>query len=245
MIDTEVFILAGGHGRRLASDRPKALTDVAGRPILDHLLSQLNHQGFARFSVALGAHLEPFATHFRLPIADPQSTPRFHSVHVGNQAVKLRLLDTGQCDTGGRLGRLRPLIRDTSVLTWCDALSDVQMPAVIEFHRQSRPWVSVVAVNPSSRFGQLQLAGDRVVGFEEKPRLDDEWISSGYFVIEPDVVALIDDDHCSFERDVLPRLADGGRLNAWRHRGFWQCMDTPGDRHELDRRLRQSGKDCS
>lgn len=148
----------------------------------------------------------------------------------------MRLIETGvQTQTGGRLKRLDGLLRRTFVLCWADGLCDADLAAMIAFHRAHGRAASVLAVHPPARFGHLQLSGDRVTDFAEKPQCLQEWINGGIFVLEPTVLELIDGDESSFERDVLPKLAAQDQLRAYRHLGYWQCMDTPAEHAELDR----------
>jgi glucose-1-phosphate cytidylyltransferase len=144
---------------------------------------------------------------------------------------KIDLIDTGHDTmTGGRLKRLRNLLDDTFIFTYGDGLANVDLRRLVEFHRSHRKLATVTAVKPPSRFGLLQIEETRVTSFNEKPRNPDDWINGGYFVLEPGVIDYIDGDATSWERDPCQRLARNGELCAYRHDGYWQCVDTL---HEL------------
>lgn len=233
----ETVILAGGQGTRLGAGVPKALAQVGGQPLLSHLLQLLTRSDLGSVSIAVGSSAGEFARALDLPCADPKSAPQHQSIELPsglNTAV--RLLQSGSdTQTGGRLARLKPLLQRTFVLCWADGLCDVDLAAMVAFHRAHGCAASVLAVHPPARFGHLRLSGDRVAEFVEKPQQPQEWINGGFFVLEPSVLDLIDGDHCSFERQVLPALAADDQLRAYRHSGYWQCMDTPAEHAELDR----------
>lgn len=219
----QVAILAGGLGTRmgdLTATRPKALVEIMGAPIIRRVMDGFVAHGHDDFVIALGHHGDLIRDHFSRP--GPAKVPR--------------LVDTGaSTDTGGRLRRLRQwLEHERFFLTWCDGIGDIDVDALLAFHRAHGRLATLTTVQPPSRFGCLALDGDRVVAFEEKPRHGGVWINAAYFVLEPAVFDLIDGDATSFERDVLPKLARDDQLRAWRHHGFWQCMDTPEDRDALE-----------
>lgn len=230
----QAVILAGGRGSRLAAGCPKPLAPIGGRPVLWHVVRLLNAQGIDDVLVALGHHAAEIVRALA-PAAGMAGTVVCDAAALG-LAGRLRLVDTGtEADTAGRLARLRPHLGAAAfLLAWCDGLADLDLAALLAHHRRCRRLVTVAAVHPPSRFGHLVLDGDRAVGFREKPRLDDQWINGGFFVVEPEVLSWIAGEAASWERDVLVRLAAADQLAAYRHEGFWQCLDTVRDQEELE-----------
>lgn len=226
----KVAILAGGKGTRLAGNgamRPKCLTEIGDRPLLWHIARYYEHFGFSDLVVALGhrggAVREWLAEH--LSSAGPNRLEG-----------RIDLVDTGEdTATGGRIRRLAPhLGGETFMLTWCDGLSDLDLRQLLAFHRSHGRLATVTAVHPPPRFGRLALDGARVVRYREKPRDRDEWVSGAYFVLEPGVIDYIAGDDTQWEAEPLERLAAEGELMAYRHEGFWDCLDTPADHERLE-----------
>jgi glucose-1-phosphate cytidylyltransferase len=225
----KVAILAGGRGSRLAEltrDTPKPLVRIGGRPIIWHIMKHYSHYGFTDFTIALGYRAGAMARWFH---------------GNGGNGWHVDLLRTGlKTDTGGRIRRLEPHMGNgTFMLTWCDGLSDLNLRSLLEFHLKHGRLATVTAVRPPPRFGHLTLRGDRVVSFEEKPPVRDEWINGAFFVLEPGVFDYIEGDNSKWERGPLESLAREGELMAYRHEGFWQCMDTKHERDQLDRLWRE------
>jgi len=230
-----VVILAGGKGSRLGplTDRlPKPMVEIGGTPILVHIMRSYAAAGFRDFVVALGHRGEVVRDHFE---ADPGA-----GIVAGREGGpdadwSVRLVDTGEeTGTGGRLTRLAPLLDETFMLTWGDGLSDVDPRELVSFHRAHGALATVTAVHPPPRFGRLELEGDRVVSFAEKAPVPELWINGAFFVLEPEVIDYVEDDATMLEEAPLERLASEGELRAFRHEGFWQCMDTPADRERLE-----------
>lgn len=237
----KVAILAGGLGTRLAEEtdiRPKPMVEIGGRPILWHIMRHYSHFGFDEFVVALGYkgdHIRRYfaeylanASNLRIDLRD--GTSELH----GDQEVEkwlVDLIETGRwTNTGGRIKRLAPhLDDDTFLLTWGDQVSDLNLHALLDFHRSHGKLLTVTGVHPPPRFGQLVLDGDQVVDFTEKP-IDSGWINGAYFVCEPGVFDYIDGDETQWEKAPMEALARDGQLMAFRHEGYWQCMDTIRDR---------------
>jgi glucose-1-phosphate cytidylyltransferase len=236
----KVVVLAGGLGTRLSEEtelKPKPMVEIGSRPILWHIMKHYAHHGFGEFVVALGYKGETVKRYF----VDYHALSGSMSIDLSRGSIqtherecedwKVHLIDTGERSmTGGRLRRLAPWLRGgTFLLTYGDGVSDVDIPALVRFHRRSGCMATVTAVRPPARFGGLVFDGDRVSAFAEKSQVEEGWINGGFMVCEPDILDLIDDDATVLETDVLERLARIGQLAAYRHNGFWQCMDTLRD----------------
>jgi glucose-1-phosphate cytidylyltransferase len=242
----KVAILAGGRGTRLGNRPeapPKPLVEIGGRPILWHVLMQFRHQGFDDFIIALGhrgAEIEAYVRHLAererglaLRAAGPGEGDEDQALHGG---WRVRLVHTGrERSNGSRLLRLKPwLDRDSFLMAWSDGLSDIDLRALAACHRAERRLVTLAAVHPPSRFGMLHLEGSRITSFEEKPRLHQLWINGAFFAADPAIFDQLTPEGCSLESDVLPRLTAEDELTAYRHEGFWDCMDTPADQERLE-----------
>ncbi len=238
-------ILAGGLGTRLAEEtevRPKPMVEVGGRPILWHIMSHYASHWVTEFVVALGYKSEAIKRFF----VDYTQVIGSLSVNLGRGEVTqhepsgvdwtVHLIDTGlNTNTGGRVKRVAPWLTDgTFMLTYGDGVSDVDVQALLRFHRAAGRLATVTAVRPPARFGGLEFDGDLVRSFTEKPQTGEGWINGGFFVLEPKVLDYIGGDGDSFENDVLPRLVADGQLAAYRHDKFWQCMDTLRDKRQLE-----------
>jgi glucose-1-phosphate cytidylyltransferase len=241
----KVAILAGGMGSRMSENgqaKSKALAEIGENPILWHLIKYYQHYGFTESVIALGYMAGAIQSYFenagyqRLPTNGTGQTQRWR-----NGALDVTLVDTGpDTENGGRIKRLAPYLSDgTFMLTWCDGLADVDLPRLIEFHRSHGRLATLTAVHPPGRFGRLSMVGDRVSEFSEKTVSEDEWINGAFFVLEPEVFDYIEGDQTQFERDTLARLAREGQLMAYRHRSFWQCMDTMKEQRALDAMWRE------
>ena len=241
----KVAILAGGLGSRLQEEtttRPKPMVEIGGKPILWHILNLYAAHGFDEFVVALGYKGESikeyflnfFALNNDLTVDLSSGATR---VHRGNgPSWKVHLVDTGHStQTGGRVGRLRPHLKDgTFMLTYGDGVADLDLRKLLEFHRSHGKLATVTAVRPPSRFGSFILEGPRIARFEEKPQTGEGWINGGFFVLEPSVLDLIEGDDTVWERAPMEKLAAAGELMAYRHDGFWQAMDTLRERRLLE-----------
>jgi glucose-1-phosphate cytidylyltransferase len=213
-----VVILCGGRGTRLrerTESVPKALVEIGGRPILWHVIQIYAAQGFGRFLLATGYMGEAVAE-----FAASADWPRDVSVDC---------VDTGlDTPTGGRVARLGERLADEPFcLTYADGVADVDLAAQLDFHRGHEGLTTMTVVRPRLQWGVAELDGDRVAGFVEKPR-SEHWINGGFFCLEPGALSYLDED-CVLEREPLQRLAADGQLRAFRHEGFWDCMDTYKD----------------
>ena len=242
----KVAILAGGLGSRLAEEteaKPKPMVDIGGRPILWHIMQHYGCYGHKEFHIALGykgdAIKRFFLDHHTLSgdIFVDLSTGRAKVTSPAVADWKVHLAETGDATlTGGRIKRLeRVLSEDTFLLTYGDGVSNVPLDQLIEFHRRQRRLATVTAVRPPARFGGIEFDGDRVKGFIEKAQIHEGWINGGFMVLEPEIFRYLENgDHAVLETDLLERLAEEGQLSAYRHDGFWQCMDTLRDKRYLE-----------
>ncbi len=242
----KVAILAGGRGTRLSEEtdiRPKPMVEIGGRPILWHIMKYYEAYGFDEFVIALGYkgdYIKKWMVDFASLTSNLTVDFRDCSVHRHESTPprwKVDLIDTGlSTQTGGRIKRLAPYLGNgTFMLTWGDGVSNVDLHRLLEFHRSHGKIATLTAVQPPARFGHLQLEANEVVDFTEKPDTGaGYWINGAFFVLEPEVFDYIDGDETIFEREPMTRLAHDGQLMAYRHQGFWQCMDTIRDREYLE-----------
>ncbi|HEY2955089.1 MAG TPA: glucose-1-phosphate cytidylyltransferase [Candidatus Eisenbacteria bacterium] len=241
----KAVILAGGLGTRISEEshlRPKPMIEIGGKPLLWHILKGYGAQGIHEFVVCLGYRgymiKEYFANYF-LHSSDVTFDLARNKVEVHQnsaEAWRVTLVDTGvDTMTGGRLRRVRSFVGDEPFcFTYGDGVSDVDLKALIEFHRRSGSKATLTAVQPAGRFGALALKDDRVNLFEEKPAGDRAWVNGGFFVLSPAVFDYLEGDHTVWEREPLERLSREGQLTAYRHRGFWLAMDTVRDKNQLE-----------
>jgi len=241
----KVIVLAGGLGTRLAEEtdvRPKPMVEIGGRPILWHILRMYDHHGFRDFTIALGYRGE-FIKRFFLDYAGLMGNlsvdMRTGSVNRRSHPVEdwnVDLVDTGaMTNTGGRVARLAPWLQgQTFQLTYGDGVADIDLHKLVSHHKRMGKTVTITAVRPPARYGGIVFDGEMVSGFTEKPQAGEGWINGGFMVCEPRIFDYLDDDTTSLEHNVLERLASEGELAAYRHHGFWQCMDTLRDKRLLD-----------
>ncbi|MEC9029220.1 MAG: glucose-1-phosphate cytidylyltransferase [Cyanobacteriota bacterium] len=241
----KAVILAGGLGTRISEEthlKPKPMIEVGGRPILWHILKIYSQHGINDFVICCGYKgyviKEYFANYFlhSSDVTFDMSTNRMEVHQQNAEPWKVTLVDTGESTlTGGRLRRVASYLDGGSFcFTYGDGVADVDLTALIEFHRTQGRWATLTAVQPPGRFGSLAFERGRVLGFEEKPQGDGSWINGGFFVLEPEVLDTINSDESVWERDCLPAIASADQLNAFQHHGFWQPMDTLRDRQLLE-----------
>ncbi|MGI8654641.1 MAG: glucose-1-phosphate cytidylyltransferase [Pyrinomonadaceae bacterium] len=241
----KVVILAGGLGTRLAEETeitPKPMVEIGGRPILWHIMQHYAHYGFKEFFIALGYKGEVIKRYFldyyslngSMTIDLASGELRAHERETEGWTV--HLIDTGfQTSTGGRVKRLEQWLKDdTFMVTYGDGVCDVNLRDLLEFHRAHGRAATATAVRPPARFGGLVFDGDMVTEFTEKPQIGEGWINGGFLVFEPELFKYLEGDHSSLEADALEHLAADRRLAAYRHDGFWQCMDTLRDKRLLE-----------
>jgi glucose-1-phosphate cytidylyltransferase len=240
-----VAVLAGGLGTRLAEEteiRPKPMVEIGGQPILWHIMRHYDHFGFNEFVIALGYkgdHVRRFFTEFHanasnLRIDLGQGVAQAHG-HGPEEKWIVELIETGyHTNTGGRIKRLAPYLgNETFMLTWGDGVSDIDLRRLVDFHRSHGKLATVTAVHPPPRFGQVIIAGDRVINYTERP-LQNAWINGAFFVLEPEVFEYVEGDSTQWEKDPMEGLAKDRQLMAYRHEGFWQCMDTMREKMLLE-----------
>ena len=241
----KVVILCGGKGTRLREEtelKPKPMVLIGGKPILWHIMQHYAAFGHKDFYVALGYKSEVIKEYFlqyrtlnadfTVDLKTGTVTPHQHD----EVDWRVTLVDTGQNSmTGGRVKRMRPFIgNETCLLTYGDGVADIDLDALVAFHQSHGKLSTVTAVHPGARFGELQLDNLQVTSFQEKPQLVQGWINGGYFVIEPGFYDLIAGDSTILEQEPLEQAAQLGELMAFKHEGFWQCMDTKRDKDLLE-----------
>jgi glucose-1-phosphate cytidylyltransferase len=242
----KAVILAGGLGTRISEEthlKPKPMIEIGGRPILWHIMKMYSHHGVNDFVICCGYKgyviKEYFANYF-LHMSDvtfDMSNNSMQTHHGKAEPWRVTLVDTGdETMTGGRLKRVAPYIKDEKAfcMTYGDGLSDVNITELLAFHKRHGGKATVTATLPPGRFGALDIKGDKVVGFKEKPKGDGVMINGGFFVLSPKVLDLIKDDTTTWEQTPLETLATEGQLSVYKHEGFWQPMDTLRDKNLLE-----------
>ena len=219
----KVVLLAGGFGTRFSEYTktiPKPMIDIAGKPMLLHIMKLYAKYGFKDFYIALG---------YKGKVIKKFFNKKFFNWNIN-------LIETGRNTmTGGRLKRLKKHIgKNTFMMTYGDGLSNVNLKKLLKFHKKNKKLVTLTAVRPPARFGALKLKGQRVSYFKEKSKLDEGWINGGFFVMEPEFLKFIKNDNTYLEREPLENVAKKRQLAAFKHEGFWQCMDTRRDKDKLD-----------
>ena len=222
----KVVILAGGLGTRLSEytkNIPKPMIKIKGVPILLRIIKHYLKFGLKEFYIASGYKSAIIKNYFK--------KKRYN--------FKVKIVDTGlNTMTGGRVLRLKKYLKsETFLLTYGDGLSDVNINKLINFHKKKKNFVTLTAVRPPARFGAIKLHGNRVKVFREKSRLDEGWINGGFFVMSPKIFKFIKSDKSYLEREPLERISKKNKLGAYKHNGFWQCMDTLRDKKILEKKV--------
>lgn len=241
----KAVILAGGLGTRIAEEtsvRPKPMVEIGGRPILWHVMKIYSTHGINEFIICLGYKgymiKEYFANYF-LHMSDVTIDMVNNKMEVHQNSAepwKVTLVDTGDNSmTGGRLKRIRRFLGDEDFCcTYGDGVGDVDITALVSFHKSKGKLATLTAVQPPGRFGMLEMSQDSITGFREKPQGDGGWINAGFFVLSPKVIDYIEGDSIIWERQPMEKLASEQQLNAYIHRGYWHPMDTLRDKNQLE-----------
>ena len=242
----KVVILAGGKGTRISEEshlKPKPMIEIGEAPILWHIMKYYSSFGFNEFIICCGYKgyviKEYFADYYlhRSDITFDFADNNRMIIHSNvAEPWKVTIVDTGlETMTGGRLKRIAKYIDDTFMMTYGDGLSNVDLNALLKFHEDKGELATITAIQPGGRFGVLEFGeNDSVTRFREKGKEDGGWINAGFMVMEPKVIDYIDGDGTFFEREPVERLAEDGQLSAYKHNGFWKCMDTMRDREGLE-----------
>jgi glucose-1-phosphate cytidylyltransferase len=241
----KVVILAGGYGTRLSEKTdliPKPMVEIGGFPILWHIMNIYAHHGFKEFVIALGYKAEIIKDYFY----NYHTLNSDFTINLANDEIiyhkscgldwMVTLVDTGlNTMTGGRIKQLKKYLMDESfMLTYGDAVADVDIKSLVEFHKMNQKLVTVTATHPKTHYGELDLVGNQVRTFSEKPELNQSWINGGFFVLEPEVLEIIEGDSTVFEKEPLEHLASIDQMACFKHNGFWQCMDNLRDNKYLN-----------
>ena len=225
----KVVILAGGYGSRLSEYTktiPKPMVKVLGKPIIRRIIDHYIFHGLYEFYIALGYKGYELKKYFL-----KQKLPK---------NIKINLINTGKNTmTGGRLKRLKPFLKDTFLMTYGDGLSNINLNKLIRFHKKNKKLFTLTAVRPPARFGAIKIKGTYVNYFKEKNNLDEGWINGGFFVIEPKFFKYLKNDQTFLEREPFEKLTKKKELVAFKHKGFWQCMDTLRDKEILEKKLKK------
>jgi len=249
----KVVILAGGKGTRISEETestPKPMVEIGGKPILWHIMKIYSHYGYNEFVICLG-HLgykvKEYFSHYFLHMSDitidmQKNDMKIHTTN--SEPWKVTLVDTGfETMTGARLRKIRPYVNnETFQMTYGDGVSNIQIDKLVEAHKKTGKIATLTAVQTTGRFGVLDINDkSAVTSFLEKPRGEGSWINSGFFVLEPKIFDYLGNgDEIIWEREPLENIARDGQLNAYKHDGFWKCMDTLRDKNELEK-LWQTG----
>lgn len=243
----KVVILAGGYGTRISEEsylKPKPMIEIGGHPILWHIMKIYSYYGFNEFIICCGYKgymIKEYFANYYLHRSDVTfDFVRNNEMIIHNNIVepwKVTLVDTGlDTMTGGRLKRIQPYINnETFMVTYGDGVSDVDIKKLVDFHRNTNKIGTITAIQPGGRFGVLDIINENEIrSFAEKSEEDGGWINGGFMVFEPEIFNYIDDDSTVLERKPLETLAVQAQLNAYKHKGFWQCMDTQRDKNTLE-----------
>jgi glucose-1-phosphate cytidylyltransferase len=243
----KVVILAGGFGTRISEEshlKPKPMIEIGGRPILWHIMKTYSFYGYNDFIICLGYkgyHIKEYFEHYFLHESDVTFNFGMQSERVihehSAEPWRVTLVNTGlETMTGGRVKKIQKYVgNEAFMLTYGDGVADVNINDLVSYHQKNRKLATVTAIQPSGRFGSLDLSPtNQVLGFEEKPKGDGSWINGGFFVLEPGVFDYIEGDQSVFEEAPLENLAKNGQLTAFKHQKFWQPMDSMRDKNKLN-----------
>lgn len=240
----KAVILAGGLGTRISEEshlRPKPMIEIGGMPILWHIMKHYSTFGIDEFVLCLGYKgymIKEFFANYHLHSSDVTIDLQKNEISITNSTTepwKITLVETGENTmTGGRIKKIQKYIDETFCFTYGDGLSNVNLSSLLQFHNKKKKIVTLTAVQPPGKFGSLLLEGSSVQSFVEKPKGDNSWINGGFCISETDIFDLIEDDSTILEKQTLSTLAKQNQLNAFKHNGFWQSMDTLRDKNYLE-----------
>ncbi len=240
----KVVILAGGLGTRISEEtelRPKPMIEIGGMPILWHIMKIYSNFGFNEFIICCGYKgylIKEYFANYSIHTSDITIDLSNNQVKIhknSGENWKITLIDTGESTlTGGRLKRVKNHINEKFLMTYGDGLADIDIPKLIKFHDSHKKLATLTAVKPPGRWGALNISGNVVKNFQEKPEGDGAWINGGFFLLEPEVLDLIHGDNCSWEQEPLIELAKNKQLMSFKHNGFWKAMDTLRDKRNLE-----------
>ena len=235
----KVVILAGGLGTRLAEYTklvPKPMVKVGKYPILIHLINIFSEHGFSEFLIAAGYKSHIIDAYFKKNINSKNKLGKFFK----KNKIKIKIIPTGKNSmTGGRLGRLKKYLKkEDFIMTYGDGLSNVDLSALLKFHKKHKKIATVTTVRPPARFGAIFLNKNKIIKFKEKSQMSEGWINGGFFVFNNKIFNYLHDDKTILERKPLQELARKGQMMAFKHFGFWQCMDTVRDKEILEAELK-------
>ena len=245
----KAVILAGGLGTRISEEshiKPKPMVEIDGKPILWHILKIYSANGINDFIICCGYKgyiIKEYFQNYFLHTSDISIDLNQNKIDIYNKKSEnwiIRLIDTGQQTmTGGRLKRVAEYLdNETFCFTYGDGLSDIDIRKLIKFHKESKKLATLTAVQPPGRFGAISFGQNNLINnFQEKPSGDGGWINGGFFVLEPKVIKYIDSDNTIWENEPLKNLAKDNELIAYKHKGFWQCMDTVRDKVILEKNI--------
>ena len=242
----KVVILAGGHGTRLSEEthlKPKPMVEIGEFPIIWHIMKIYSSYGFNEFVILLGYKgyiIKEYFSNYFLHQSDVTIDLKSNDMTIhqnSGEPWKVTLLDTGlNTMTGGRIKRAEPYLgKDPFFMTYGDGVSDVDISALLKYHKKQKSIVTLTAVQPSGRYGSLSILDGKVSNFIEKPAGDNLWINGGFFVCQPEIFDYLENDKTVFEESPLSNLSNNGQLSAMKHHGYWQCMDTLRDKDTLTR----------
>ena len=243
----KVVILAGGFGTRISEEshlKPKPMIEIGGKPILWHIMKIYSHYGYNDFIICAGYkqdYIKDYFYNYYLRCSDVT----FDYTDGGKMTIhntisdpwKVTVVDTGlNTMTGGRIKRIKEYVgNETFMMTYGDGVSDIDISKLVEFHKKKDKVATLTAVHPVGRFGIMDVSGDDVKAFREKSQSDVGWVNGGFMVLEPEIFDYIDGDKTTFEREPLEKLSIDGKLSAYKHSGYWQCMDTMRDKEDLEK----------
>ncbi len=242
----KVVILAGGHGTRLSEEthlKPKPMVEIGNFPIIWHIMKIYSSYGFNEFVILLGYKgyiIKEYFSNYFLHQSDVTIDLKSNDMTIhqnSGEPWKVTLLDTGlNTMTGGRIKRAEPYLgKEPFFMTYGDGVSDVDISALLKYHKKQKSIVTLTAVQPSGRYGSLSILDGKVSNFIEKPAGDNLWINGGFFVCQPEIFDYLENDKTVFEESPLSNLSNNGQLSAMKHHGYWQCMDTLRDKDTLTR----------